>query len=412
MLLFGYTVYGIDRVIVSVLVEPIKAEFGLSDTSISLLSGMAITIPFALTCIPMGMLADRVNRTKMLVCLITGWSLLTGAAGLATTVLLLYISRIGVGALESGFAPTALSMLSDTFDRKLRATAMGIFSLGGPLGSFISLALGGYVAAHYGWRAAFFIAALPGLVLAIAILLSIREPQRGRFDANPTATRVKAVPIRDVLRYIWDNRALRYVMAGLPLLAAPAAAITIWTPSYLMRVHNVGVDKGGLIAAVVIGLVGALGALASGFIADRLSRIHEWKQIICVLLGSSLSVVFSLLTFVVQFDPLWLVVSLLAMMSFFVQFYSGPGWALTANLAAAEMRGTVMSVLLILFNLGAFGVGSLFIGLVSDALSGSLGSNAIAVALASSSIFSLLGMIFFSLAMLEMRRQSNKPKNS
>lgn len=230
LLICGYAVYSLDKQIISVMIEPIKAEFGISDTTVSLLAGLATTIPFALACIPIGMLGDRVNRRNLLVALIIAWSLTTGVAGLATTVYLLFLSRIGVGAFEAGFSPLSLSIISDTFPRNLRATAMGLYSLGPPIGAFLALALGGYIAAHFGWRAAFFIASVPGLLVALLLLLTIREPQRGRYD--PPSPYQDSIPLSAVLGHIWRDRALFNMLLAMVLCTVLPAVITVWTPAF------------------------------------------------------------------------------------------------------------------------------------------------------------------------------------
>ncbi|MBV7495084.1 MFS transporter [Pseudomonas sp. PDM24] len=401
----GYMVYTLDKQVISVLIEPIKAEFGISDTTISLLAGLASTAPFALACIPVGMLADRINRKNLLVTLIIAWSLMTGMAGLATSILLLILSRVGVGAFESGFSPLSLSILSDTFQRRRRATAMGLFALGSPAGAFLGLALGGYIAATHGWRAAFFIAGLPGLLLALLIAFTVREPRRGQYD--PPEQLTGSVPLRQVLAHIWRDRALCNILMGMVFCAVVPAAITIWSPSFLIRVHGMDIRQAGLAASLAVGLCGAAGAAAGGFIADRLGRIEEWRKLISPVLGTLLSSVLAVLTFVVVSDAVAAVVCL-ALVAFFSQFFIGTGYGVTTTLCPPALRGTTLSILLMAFNFGSFGLGTLLLGMLSDHLKPWAGNTAIAYGMLGSVLFSILGSGFIARAMWHMRRANQQ----
>ncbi len=400
LLIAGYVVYSVDKQIISVLIEPIKAEFGISDTTVSLLAGLATTVPFALACIPIGMLADRVNRRNLLVALIIAWSLMTGMAGLATTVLLLFFSRIGVGAFESGFSPLSLSIISDTFPRKLRATAMGLYSLGPPIGAFLALALGGYVAAHYGWRAAFFLAVLPGLLLALLIALTIREPQRGRYD--PPSTQQSSIPLSAVLRHIWQDRALFNMLLAMVLCTVLPAVIIVWTPSFLMRVHGMNIQQAGLASSIALGVCGSAGAAGAGFLADYLGRREEWRKLLCPVLGIALSIVFAALTFLSEPDTKTVVV-LISLLACFAQFYLGTGYSVVTTLCPPAMRGTTLSILLVAFNFGSYGLGVLLLGMFNDYLAHWAGTRAIAYGMFASSLFSLIGLAFVVRAMLLIR---------
>lgn len=400
LLILGYMVYTLDKQIISVLIEPIKMELGISDTTIGLLAGPAATVPFALACIPIGMLADRVNRTRLLVALIVVWSLLTGMAGLATSVLLLFISRIGVGAFEFGFSPLSLSLISDTFDRNRRASAMGLFALGAPTGAFLGLAVGGYVAAVHGWRAAFFIAGVPGLLVALLLAFTTREPLRGRFDF--LAQQHPSMPLSLIIRHIWGDRALLNILLGMVFCAVVPAAITIWTPSLLIRVHGMDVKQAGLASAIAVGLCGAGGAAVGGLIADRLGRQQEWRRLIAPILGTLLCAAFGVFAFIAAKDALTCAI-LVGLVAFFAQFFIGTGYSVITTLCPAAIRGATLSILLMALNFGSFGLGTFLLGLLSDALRGWAGNDAIAFSMLSSVLFSAVGVLFIMRSMKHMR---------
>jgi predicted MFS family arabinose efflux permease len=400
LIVIGYAIYNLDKSVLSILIEPLKAEFGLTDTAIGSLTGIVTALPFALACLPLGLLADRVNRKRLLVVLIGGWSAMTALCGLASTAALLFIARAGVGAFEAGYAPISISVLSDSFPRRQRATAMGMFSLGAPLGVFFGLAIGGYVAATFGWRAAFWTAGLPGAALALVLALVMREPLRGRFDdGGEIASRA---PVSAALTELWRNRPIFYVAVGMTCGATVLAAIAIWIPSFLIRAHGYSVHDAGLAAAVVIGVSGAVGAAAGGALSDRLSRRAEWRRLLMPVLGPLVSTAFGLTALLVvrRGD---LVLLLLAPMAFFGQFYIGAGYATVSSLTPARARGATLAVLLIAFNIISNNLGAMLVGVLSDRLRPTFGAQSISYGIAVTTLFSLAASVALYRAMQLIR---------
>ncbi|VXD04329.1 Sugar phosphate permease [Pseudomonas sp. 9AZ] len=406
LLVCGYAIYTLDKLIISVMIEPIKAEFGISDTTVSLLAGLATTVPFALACIPIGMLADRFNRRNLLVGLIIAWSLMTGMAGMATSIMLLFLSRIGIGAFEAGFSPLSLSIISDTFPRKLRATAMGLYGLGPPIGAFLALTGGSYVVVTYGWRAAFFIAVVPGLLIAALIGLTLLEPQRGRFD--PPSPYQASIPLSAVFRHIWQDRALFNILMAMVCCTVVPAVITVWTPSFLIRVHGMSIQQAGLAASIALGLCGGIGAAGSGFIADYLGRNEEWRKLLCPVFGTILSIVLATLTFLIMPGTTTTVV-LISLLACFAQFYMGTCYSVVASLCPPAMRGTTLSILLVAFNFGSYGLGVLLLGIINDHLTPWAGNLAIAYGMFASTLFSVIGLGFILRAMWHIRASQASP---
>src|SRR5690606_9272996 len=198
-----YVSNSIDRTVMSILIEPVKAEFQLSDSQLGVLTGLAFGLTYALAGLPMGWLIDRVNRTKLLAAVVAIWSVCTSICGFAQSYPALVMARLAVGASESAAAPTAMSMIADLFPKERRSTAMGIFWTSTAFGTARSLLLGGVIAAIYGWRAAFFVAGVPGLILAVLIFLTVREPAREP-DLGGRADEPAPTPLQ-TLRFVCAN---------------------------------------------------------------------------------------------------------------------------------------------------------------------------------------------------------------
>lgn len=402
VLVVSYAIYNLDKSILSILVEPIKKEFGLSDTQLSILTGLATTAPFAIACIPLGMLGDRVSRKWLLFVLIVGWSAMTGVAGLATSVALLLISRIGVGTFEAGFTPVSMSILSDSFPRSSRATAMGLFALGGPAGVFLGMAAGGFVASTHGWRAAFFLAGLPGLLVALIIMLTVREPERGRFDERHDGPPAR---FAQVFANMWHDKALFNIAMGMTTCNVTLATIAIWTPSFLIRVHEMSLRSAGLAAAIAVGVLGALGAACGGAIADRVGRRSEWKKLLVPVAGVGLSVVLGLLAFLVV-DRALIAAVMVGLMAYFAQFFMGTGYGMASSLAPLAMRTATVSILLVSFNVISYGLGTLIVGAVSDATQSFAGSRSVGLGMAVATLFSVIGIFHFWRAAMLLRARA------
>lgn len=393
MLMVAYTVYNIDKSILSVLIEPIKHEFLLTDSALGLLTGVAMIVPFVIACIPIGMLADSTSRKWVLIALLIGWSISIGFGSLATTVALLFISRMGVGLFESGFNPISLSLLNDTFPKRVRATAMGVFALGAPVGMFLAMALGGFVAQYYGWRTVFLIAAVPGFLVAAAIALWLKEPAR-----DPAGQRnIDARRIPAVIAAVWRNKVLMHTGVGMAYCTVVVAGLAIWSPSFLVRMFGLGAHQAGLYAAIVVGASGALGAAGAGWLADRIGQAADEHRLTVVNTGMCCCVICGALAFLFA-GTLPAVLVLLGLTAFFGQSYIGICNGIIATFAPDQDRAGTLAVLTIGFNLLAFGLGPSLVGMISDAMAGFAGQRSLGWGLTTTLLFSLVGVIHFSRA--------------
>lgn len=264
MVLFGINLMNFfDRQIAAALGEPIRIEFGLNDTQLGLVATV-FTLVYAAVGVPLGRLTDSWLRTRLIAIGVTFWSVLTAASGLAWNYTSFLLTRIGVGIGEASCAPAGQSLIGDLYPPERRARAMAIFMLGLPLGLFSAYMLAGVIGQKWGWRAAFFVACVPGLLLAV-LALFIKEPPRGAVEASaPIAVPVS--PYRVVLRIktLWW-----IILSGLLFNFNNYAVNTFQTP-FLQRFHELGLKDANAISAVTLGLAGAIGLLLGGGLGDRL----------------------------------------------------------------------------------------------------------------------------------------------
>ncbi|MEQ9449393.1 MAG: MFS transporter [Rhodospirillaceae bacterium] len=284
LLLLLYLSNYLDRQILAILLEPIKLDLGLSDAQLGFLSGIAFAIFFATLGIPIAMWADRTSRRNVVVVALAAWSGMTMLCGFAVNFWQLVLARIGVAVGEAGGAPPAHSMISDLYAPHERATAMAVYSLGAPFGIFCGFLIGGWVNVENGWRAAFFVVGAPGLLLALVIRFTLREPRRGAADGlQDTAP---APPLAEVLRFIWGQRSLVHMLAAATLTALAGYGAIIWQPVFLIRSFGLETDEVGLALALIIGIGGSIGTYFGGLMADRLGQ-RDARWYVWVIAGAA-----------------------------------------------------------------------------------------------------------------------------
>jgi MFS family permease len=254
-----YALNFLDRTIFNVLIEPIKKEFTLSDTTMGLLAGFGFVLFYSLLGIPIARVADRLSRRNIVALAFAFWSAMTFLCGMASSVASLAIARIGVGIGESAGTPASQSMIADLFDKNERPRALGIYAIGTYLGVFLGYFIGGYVNQHYGWRMAFFSAGLPGIALAAILWLTIAEPKRG---AN--AEVFTPEPIGPTLGFLASQKSFIIVLIGFCLTTYTNYATAAWIPPFMARVHHLSSAEIGTYAGTFKGLFGMAGTLVGG----------------------------------------------------------------------------------------------------------------------------------------------------
>ncbi len=383
MLMLVFMFSHIDRSIVGILAEPIKGEFGLSDTQLGTLTGLAFALVYATLGIPLALLADRSNRRNIIVAAVAVWSTMTALSGLAANYSQLVLARIGVGVGEAGSTPQSHSMIADLYPQNERARALAVFSLGVSLGVTIGFLVGGVVSTYWGWRAAFFVVGLPGLLLAAIVALTVREPERGRADGEVLDGHRQQVPSMQALssaaKFMWQSAACRHITIGLTLTAIAGYGGLMWIAPFLERSFSVPRAELGAILGPLAGGVGALGTVLGGYLADRLGRkdLH-WKGWIvgyAKFVAAPLAICGYLQGDIVTAMMFYLPASL------FGAFYHGPGLSIIQSVTPISMRATVSAILIFIISLIGLGLGPLFVGMISDFLTPIYGKESLRYAL-------------------------------
>jgi predicted MFS family arabinose efflux permease len=379
LLTLSYVLNTVDRsAVLSLLIEDIKKEFNASDTQMGLLGGIPFAFFYAILGIPLAMWADRSSRRMVLALAVGTWSGMTALCGLAVSYIMLFLSRVGVAIGEAGGSPPSHSLISDYFPKKLRGTAFSVFALGVPIGTAMGNFVGGWSNDTFGWRATFFLVGLPGVVLALLIRLTIKEPPRGHADrfldldgqpVPPSAvlplTRTPAPPVLDVFRFLLRKRSFVHLSLAAALHSVAWYAGSVFNGPFLIRSHGLTRTETGLYLGI-IAVVGGFGTFLGGVAADRLSTSRNDRRWYMLVPGiATLAMVpFQFVTFLhpsmsVAY-PAFCVTMLLAAVFF------GPSFAMTQALAALRMRSVATSLLLFVQTLIGFGLGPLVAGRISD----------------------------------------------
>ena len=264
----------VDRQILTTLIEPIKNEFGLHDWQLGALSGTAFALFYTTFGIPIARWADKSNRVNIIALSLLIWSSATAVTAFARNFWQLFAARVVVGIGESGCSPPALSVISDYFEPKRRSKALSIYAMGVYGGTFIGLMMGGVVAQIYGWRAAFFIVGVPGILLAVILKLTIREPPRG-FSEGGAHTVKEAPPMMLVVKTLVSKRSFRHLALASGLHAFVSYGVSAFYNSYLIRSHGFTVAEAGVWLAFIVGIGGLLGTYVGGTYADKLTQRHS-----------------------------------------------------------------------------------------------------------------------------------------
>jgi predicted MFS family arabinose efflux permease len=383
LLALAASVSNADRTVIGVLQEPIRHEFHLSDTQLGLVTGMSFALAYSLISLPFGVLADRVERSRLLAGCMAIWSVMTAVCGLAGSFVQLLMARFAVGAGEAAGAPATISMVSDIYSTKRRGTALAVYYLAIPIGSTAAMAAGGLIAEAHGWRAAFLAAAVPGLVLSLLIVLTLRAPPR----RTALGAAVKAPPLREVIGFIRSQRSLLQLIIAVTIAQLVANAIGTWAPSFFIRYHDMSVREVGLVLGPVSGAVGVVGMLASGALADWLGR-GDLRRTLGMIVGALLLLTPALvLAFAMKG-----VVSALAGFSLYLllSYLVMPAtMAVTQSLAGPARRATVAALVLTTTSFMGSGMGPLLTGATSDLLRPYVGADSLRWSMLA---FSLLGI--------------------
>jgi predicted MFS family arabinose efflux permease len=362
MLTAVYALNIADRFSISTLIEPIRAELRLSDSGTAFLTGGALAVFYVTVGIPLAALADRANRRNILVLALAAWSAMTALCGLAHNRLQLTLARFGVGIGEAGGTPPSTSILADKLPAERRPMALTIFALGACLGAWLGSAVAGTAAERGGWRAAFLVLGIPGVVLALILWLTVREPSRGQLDAGhpPLAPSTLAA----TLGFIARQRSAVHLLVGGSVATFWSWGLMWWTPAFLQRSHHLSVGEAGQLLGPMHLIAGTASTLLAGWLMAQ--RAAADPRYVTRLLGwvTALTTLPSLLLYWVVSERA--AVALLWIFVPAVYFYIGPILGLLQNVVPAHMRATTCAILLFFANLANLLLAPQLIGALSD----------------------------------------------
>jgi predicted MFS family arabinose efflux permease len=373
ILVVVYTFNFIDRQILSILLESIKIDLGLSDTSLGFLTGFAFALFYATLGIPIAKYADRGNRRNLIAVSIAVWSFMTALSGLAQNFFHLLFARIGVGVGEAGCSPPAHSMISDYFPANTRSTALGIYSLGIPFGIMFGLFAGGWINEIFGWRLAFFVVGIPGLLLALIFRLTVKEPIRGQAEGR-VDTREQPT-IFETISFLLKKKSFRHLVFAASLAAFVGYGAITWLPSFFQRSYGMQTSDVGWYLGLILGIPGGLGIFLGGYLSDYFGakdvRWSLWVAAIAMLLSGPLYFLVYLST-TANSSLLWLIIPVAL-----GNFYQAATFSQTQGMVELRMRSVAAAILLFVINIIGLGFGPQSVGILSDILHSEYGKESL-----------------------------------
>lgn len=391
MVTLVFVVNYLDRQILSILLPLIKAEFKVSDSLLGLLTGPAFVVFYATLGVPLALMADRINRRNLIAGSLALFSLMTVVCYYTASFWQLLVARIGVGVGEAGTGPSINSIIADLYPPKERASALAIYSAGLNVGLLFAFFGGGWIAQAYGWRMAFLVSGLPGLVLVLLFLFTVEEPQRGHSEG---LVDTGAAPgLIATAKFLWTQRSFRFLSLGTSMSAFGGYAGIAFVPSFLFRSHHMTPAEIGLLLSITTGVFGFIGTALSGIIADRVSKGDIGRSMLVPVVATFVGLPFA--PFFYLSPNLTVVIVALALPAFLGASYLGPAYAATQGLVPLRMRATAAAILLFILNMIGLGLGPLWVGILSDLLRPALGDDSLRWALLSTIITSLIGAYFY-----------------
>jgi MFS family permease len=397
MLLIVYTFNFLDRQILGILVQPIKADLNLTNTQLGALGGIAFALLYSTLAVPLALIADRISRTWVITVSLTVWSGFTALCGMAGSFWQLFAFRLGVGVGEAGGVAPSYAVIADTFPPHQRARALAIYSLGIPIGLASGTLLGAWIAASVDWRWAFIVVGLAGVLIAPLFRLIVREPAR---PAQPVGERV---PVSAVFRILAAKRSFWLISFAAAFSSMCGYGLAFWVPSVLMLSFGFDLATTSYFFGSLLLVGGTIGVFAGGWLADRLGQADRgayarlpalaWLACIPLFLGGFMmtgSPVVAWLLFLIPngLNLLWL----------------GPVTTAVQHLVPPHMRATASASFLFINNLVGLGAGSWIMGAVADGMTGTYGDEALRYAAMAALGFYVVAAGLMLLAIRPLRR--------
>jgi len=409
MLTIVYAFNFIDRQILVILQEPIKADMGLSDAQLGLLSGFSFALIYVTAGIPIAYWADRGNRRNIVSLALAVWSGMTALSGFVQNYGQLLAARIGVGLGEAGGSPPSHSMISDYFPPEQRGRALSFYSMGIYIGILFGFAFGGMIAEAFGWRMAFLVVGIPGVLFAVVLRLSVQEPIRGRWDtAAETAQRPSFAETMEVLKQL---PSFWYIAFGCALMAFVGYGVGNFFPSFLIRNHGLSISQVGMVLALVSGIGGAAGTYLGGYLGDRFgARDPRWYLWVPMYGGL---IAFGPYLYVLLTDNTTHLLIILIFTNILTALYLGPSIAMSHALVPPSMRALTSAILFFVLNMIGLGLGPFLTGLTSDLLAPRFGDQSLRYAMVLASMTGLVAILLFYLGARKLpadlaRRKSDR----
>ena len=410
LLLVVYIFNFLDRQIVNILAEPIARDLDLSDTQIGLMTGIAFALLYTVLGLPIARYSDRptTNRIGLIAVSLTVWSAMTALCGVAQNFYQLLLARVGVGVGEAGCTPAAHSLIADIVPKERRASALAFYALGIPIGTLLGMLIGGQLADRLGWREAFMIVGLPGVLLAGVLMLVLRDPRRGAamIAARAAATPPRVLSNREALTAILGSRAFVLLLAAGTAASFLGYGKTTWTTIFFQRTHGMSPGEVGFWFGLWGGVAGIAGTFLGGWLADRYGRENRRHVLTAPAIGMALA---APLAFAAYLATDWRVaLALLMLPTLLNSLYYGPCYSSVQGLVKLEARAMATAILLFCQNLIGLGLGPLFFGMLSDGVKPFAGEESVRWVLYGAAFMGLIPAYFFWRCSLRLNAELDK----
>ena len=372
-----YTINIADRYVMSTVLEPIRLELKLSDAGVSTLTGVSLGLFYVVMGIPLSWVADRYSRKNLLAASITAWSVMTALCGLSLGYTQLLLARIGVGVGEAGGTPSCNAIVGDYFPAGRRPMAMTIFALGAPIGAWLGADMAGAVAHAYGWRAAFLVLGVPGVILALIVYFTVREPERGCLDAVSDSA---APSLMDSLRFLRTQKAAIHVIMGSGVSALWGWGLMWFTPTFIQRTYHLDVGAAGAVVGPIHLVMGIGASLLTAWLLARPAFTDPRRIVYLLGFVTGIATVPSIIAYYTH--SLTIATAMWWVFIPAIYFYIGPAFALGQNLAPPKMRAMFTAIALLVANVFNLIVAPQCVGWLSDYFAGPGGADAASLRIA------------------------------
>lgn len=396
----------IDRNVIAIVMEPIKQEFGVSDTVMGFLSGIAFASLYALISLPMGQLADKgVNRRNIIAVCCTLWSIATAACGMVAQFWQLVIARMSVAVGEAGGMAPSVSMVSDLYPKNRRSLAISVMMLGPHIGLLAAMVLGGWIAQAYGWRYVFLVFGIPGIALGAMLYFFTKDPRDTNAVAQPDGTEQR--PLWTRMGEIIRIPGMFYLCLASGLAGLAGYGFGIWVPSFMMRHWDISLTIAGLSFGLASGVFAAIGSIFSGWLCDKKAQKDVRWQMRLPIIGLVISFPFAMLFLFSPASFMWQIgtiaipgaIVFAAIFSFFNSWWPTLSYAGVSKLTDDSQRATGAAILNLFVTLCGAGLGPFLTGVLSDVFSGYGEAKGLAIGLAITLCFFLVSAVCYGLAL-------------